>query len=228
MGPLLVFLPGYLSDMEGGKATAVFDWASRSGRACLLLDYSGCGKSSGDFADGTLTRWRDEVVALVEHVGATRVVLAGSSMGGWLMLLVARALGDRCAGIVGIAAAPDFTDWGFAAGQKQELERGATIHEENDYGYPPTPTHPDFWRDGQAQRQLEGMIPLTCPAVLLHGQRDKEVPWEVSLKLAEKLGSDDVQISLVKDADHRMSRDVDVARLIDTIASFLDRLRDPA
>lgn len=231
-GPLLVFLPGYLSDMQGGKATALFDWAVRHGRACLLLDYSGCGESSGNFADGTLSRWRDEVVALVEHVGAIeedgRVVIAGSSMGGWLMLLAARALGDRCAGIVGIAAAPDFTDWGYDAAQKKALAGGETIHEENHYGYPPTPTYPGFWRDGQAHRQLEETILLTCPAVLLHGQRDSEVPWEVSLRLAEKLGSDDVQVVLVKDANHRMSRDADVARLLDTIASFLDRLKDQA
>lgn len=231
-GPLLVFLPGYLSDMEGSKATALFDWASRNGRACLLLDYSGCGSSSGEFAEGTLSGWRDEVVALVGHVGGSegddRAVLVGSSMGGWLMLLAARALGDRCAGLVGIAAAPDFTDWGYDADQKRKLADGETIHEDNDYGYPPTPTHPGFWADGQANRQLEETIPLTCPVVLLHGQRDNEVPWEVSLRLADKLGSDDVQVLLVKDADHRMSRDIDVARLLDTIASFLDRLKDHA
>lgn len=223
-GPLMVFLPGYLSDMEGGKATALFDWAVREGRACLLLDYSGCGASTSDFADGKLSRWQGEVVALVDHVGAPHVVLVGSSMGGWLMLLVARALGDRCAGMIGIAAAPDFTDWGFDTDQKTALAGGATIHEENDYGYPPTPTHPGFWRDGQANLQLEDTMPLTCPAVLLHGQRDNEVPWEVALRLAEKLGSDDVQVVLVKDADHRMSRDVDVTRLLDTIESFLARL----
>ena len=227
-GPLLVFLPGYLSDMEGGKATALFAWAQKEGRAALLLDYSGCGRSSGDFADGTLSRWRDEVVALIDHVlGASaceRVVLVGSSMGGWLMLMVARALGDRCAAMIGIAAAPDFTDWGFDAGQKARLDAGETIFEDNDYGYPPTPTHPEFWRDGQANRQLDATIPLICPTVLVHGQCDSEVPWETSLRLAAALGSDDVQVVLVKDADHRMSREQDVARLLTTIANLLERL----
>lgn len=227
-GPLLVFLPGYLSDMEGGKATALFGWAIRNNRACLLLDYSGCGRSSGDFGEGTLTRWRDEVVALVEAIDPERVVLVGSSMGGWLMLLVAAALGARCAGMIGIAAAPDFTEWGFSAEQKRALEQGETIHEENDYGYPPTLTHSGFWRDGQANRLLDDAIPLLCPAILLHGQRDKEVPWEISLRLADRLGSDDVQVLLVKHADHRMSRDEDVARLLQTVEDFLDRLSENA
>ena len=228
VGPLLVFLPGYLSDMEGGKATALFAWAQKAGRACLLLDYSGCGRSAGDFADGTLSRWRDEVVAVIDHVlGARsnkRVVLVGSSMGGWLMLMVARALGDRCAAMVGIAAAPDFTDWGFDPEQKAQLEARETIFEDNDYGYPPAPTHPGFWRDGQANRQLDATIPVTCPVVLLQGQRDIEVPWETALRLMSALGSDDVQLVLVKDADHRMSREQDVARLLTTIAQLLDRL----
>src|SRR5690606_8315652 len=109
-GPAIVILPGYMSDMAGGKATAVFDLARRNGRACLLLDYSGCGESDGDFADGTLSRWREEVLALIGTKISEPVILAGSSMGGWLMLLAGEALGGRLAGIVGIAAAPDFSD----------------------------------------------------------------------------------------------------------------------
>ena len=111
-GPALVFLPGYMSDMSGAKATAVFGWAQAQGQACLLLDYSGCGASSGEFAAGTLTRWAEEVVALIEAKGTGPVVLIGSSMGGWLMLWVALNLGERIAGLIGIAAAPDFTEWG--------------------------------------------------------------------------------------------------------------------
>ena len=107
----MVFLPGYMSDMDGGKAQAVLGWAHEAGRACLLLDYSGCGRSEGDFADGTLSRWRDEVVALVRAKGLGSVILCGSSMGGWLMLLVAEVLGGAVAGLVGIAPAPDFTEW---------------------------------------------------------------------------------------------------------------------
>ena len=111
--PALVFLPGYMSDMSGSKATAIADWAQANGRACLLLDYSGCGESEGRFADGTLSRWRDEVLALIEAQLSGPMILIGSSLGGWLMLLVGAALGERLAGLVGIAAAPDFSVWGY-------------------------------------------------------------------------------------------------------------------
>ena len=216
-GPTLVFLPGYMSDMAGGKATAVFDWAVTQGRASLLLDYSGCGQSDGDFADGTLSRWRDEVLSLIDAQVEGPVVLIGSSMGGWLMLLIGLALGDRLAGLVGIAAAPDFTDWGYDADQQALLASGQTVLEDNPYGLEPTPTHAAFWTDGQAQRLLDGPIALTCPLRLLHGQRDPDVPWELALTLAEQLHSDDVQVTLIKDGDHRLSRDGDIALLLRTI-----------
>ena len=121
-GPALVFLPGYMSDMAGGKACAVFDWAQAHGRSCLLLDYSGCGESPGRFADGTLSRWRDEVLALIAAYCPGPVVLIGSSMGGWLMLLVALCIPNRVAALVGIAAAPDFTAWGFSDEQQTGAE----------------------------------------------------------------------------------------------------------
>lgn len=219
-GPTLVFLPGYMSDMAGGKACAVFDRAVAQGRACLLLDYSGCGQSDGDFADGSLTRWRDEVLALIAAQAAGPVVLIGSSMGGWLMLLVGLALGDRLAGLVGIAAAPDFTDWGYDEAQRAKLAAGKTVFEDNPYGPEPTPTHAAFWADGQAQRLLGGPIALTCPVRLLHGQRDPDVPWELALTLAEQLHSDDVQVTLIKDGDHRLSRDGDIALLLWTISEL--------
>ncbi|MFM6950127.1 MAG: alpha/beta fold hydrolase [Novosphingobium sp.] len=219
-GPTLVFLPGYMSDMAGGKATAVFDWAVTQGRASLLLDYSGCGQSDGDFADGTLSRWRDEVLSLIDAQVEGPVVLIGSSMGGWLMLLIGLALGDRLAGLVGIAAAPDFTDWGYDADQQALLASGQTVLEDNPYGLEPTPTHAAFWTDGQAQRLLDGPIALTCPLRLLHGQRDPDVPWELALTLAEQLHSDDVQVTLIKDGDHRLSRDADIALLLRTIAEL--------
>ena len=219
-GPALVFLPGYMSDMAGSKATALIDWARETGRECLLLDYSGCGQSDGAFADGTLSRWRDEVVALVEDRIAGDVILIGSSMGGWLMLLVAEALGDRIAGLVGIAAAPDFTEWGLNADQKEQLERGETVLEDNPYGPEPTPTHPGFYRDAQALRRLEGPIALDIPARLIHGQRDTDVPWLITLRLADRLRSDDIQVTLVKDGDHRLSRPQDIALLLRVIGDL--------
>lgn len=209
-----------MSDMAGSKATALWDWAVGSGRECLLLDYSGCGESPGLFADGTLTRWCEEAVALAETHLAGRMVIVGSSMGGWLMLLAARALGARVAGLVGIAAAPDFTQWGYDDGERQTLERGETLLRANPYGPEPTPTHAAFWADGQAHRQLEGQIALDCPVRLLHGTADAEVPPAISLQLAERLRSSDVQVTLVEQGDHRLSRPGDIDLLLRTVESI--------
>lgn len=219
-GPTLVFLPGYMSDMTGSKACAVADWAAKQGRACLRLDYSGCGESTGGFAAGTLSRWRDEVLALIASQCAGPVVLIGSSMGGWLMLLVALAIPERVHALIGIAAAPDFTDWGYSDGQKAALAAGQVVLEDSPYGPEPTPTHPGLWADGQAQRLLGGTIALTCPVRLLHGHSDTDVPWDISLRLAQALRSADVQVTLVKDGDHRLSRDADIALLLRTLAAL--------
>lgn len=227
-GPLLVFLPGYMSDMDGGKATALFGWAKARGQAALLLDYSGCGRSDEDFADGSLSTWRDEVLALIEATGGEHhVVLVGSSMGGWLMLMLGEALGDRLTGVLGIAAAPDFTDWGYDDAQKAALSEGETVFEENPYGPDPTPTYAKFWADGEANRMLARTIEITAPVRLLHGQRDADVPWEISQKLAAALRSDDVQTIFIKDGDHRLSRDQDIAVLINTAAQLMATIEHP-
>ena len=219
-GPTLVFLPGYMSDMAGSKACAVIDWAVRQGRDCLLLDYSGCGESDGEFTEGTLSRWRDEVCALIAAHCPGQVVLIGSSMGGWLMLLVALQIPDRIAALVGIAAAPDFTAWGFSDEQQAELLAGETVFEENAYGPQPTPTFAGFWADGQSNLLLGTEIAIDCPVRLLHGQQDPDVPWEVTLRLAKALRSADVQVTLVKDGDHRLSRESDIALLLRTLAAL--------
>lgn len=219
-GPTLVFLPGYMSDMAGGKATALFAEAQAKRRACLLLDYSGCGESSGDFADGTLSGWRDEVLALIEAHASGPILLVGSSMGGWLMLLVGEALGDRLAGMIGIASAPDFTEWGRSEDDKARLAAGETVFDPNPYGPEPTPMHPGFFADGQASLRLANTIPIACPVRLLHGQRDADVPWQTSLALADALRSGAVQVILIKDGDHRLSRDEDIALLKAQVATF--------
>ena len=216
-GPALVFLPGYMSDMAGGKATALFDWARKQGRTCLLLDYSGCGESEGDFADGTLSKWRDEALALIEAKLDGQVILVGSSMGGWLILLLGMALGDRLAGLVGIAAAPDFTEWGRSETDKAKLADGEIVYDENPYGPDPTPMHPQFFTDAQAQVLLGDEIAIDAPVRLIHGQRDADVPWEISMRLAGKLRSDDVQVTLIKDGDHRLSREQVIALLLRTV-----------
>ncbi len=220
--PAVVFLPGYMSDMAGGKAPAVIGWAATNGRESLLLDYSGCGASSGAFAAGTLSSWCEEAVGLIERQVAGPVVLVGSSMGGWLMLLAGRALGSRLAGLVGIAAAPDFTDWGCSPADRTKLAAGETVYEDNPYGPEPTPIHPGFWADGQAQRLLGGTIALDCPVRLLHGQDDDVVPPEISLRLARALRSQDVQVTLVKGGDHRLSRESDIALLLRTVAALTE------
>jgi len=221
-GPALVFLPGYMSDMEGSKAGALAEWAARAGRTCLLLDYSGCGSSAGEFADGTLSRWREEVLSLIDATIDGRVILIGSSMGGWLMLLIAERLGQRLAALVGIAAAPDFSDWGFDAAQKAQLADGETVFEDNPYGPEPTPTYAKFWQDAETHRLLERTIAADCPVRLLHGQRDADVPWQTSLRLAEALRSDDIQVSLVKSGDHRLSGDAEIALLLRIVGALSD------
>jgi pimeloyl-ACP methyl ester carboxylesterase len=219
-GPAIVFLPGYMSDMAGSKATALFGRAQAEGRECLLLDYSGCGASKGSFADGTLSRWNEEVSAVAETQIAGRVILVGSSMGGWLMLLAARALGQRVAGLVGVAAAPDFSEWGYTPADKKRLADGQAVFRENPYGPEPTPTYPGFWVDAQANRLLGGEIPVDCPVRLLHGQDDRDVPPKISLRLARALRSQDVQVTLVKGGDHRLSREGDIELLLRTVAAL--------
>ncbi|MGB3721224.1 MAG: alpha/beta hydrolase [Pacificimonas sp.] len=220
--PTIVFLPGYMSDMEGGKATTLDAWAKATGNAMLRLDYAGCGASDGDFADQTLETWRDDVVHLLDTVVEGPVLLVGSSMGGWLMLLVALARPERVAGLVGIAPAPDFTGWGFSDADRAKLARGETLSEPSAYSDDPYITTAAFWRSGEANRLLGGEIALTCPVRLLHGQADADVPWEISLQLAGKLASADVQVRLVKDGDHRLSRDADLDLLIQTVSDLIE------
>ena len=223
-GPTIVFLPGYMSDMDGSKATALDAWAEQAGRAMLRLDYAGCGASDGRFADGTLTNWRDDVLHLIDRLVDGPVVLVGSSMGGWLMLLVALARPVKVVGLVGIAAAPDFTDWGFSEMEIARLRRDGRIEEQTVYSDDPYLTTLAFWKSGQANRLLGGPIAIDVPVRLLQGQKDADVPWETAPRLAVALRSADVQTILVKEGDHRLSREPDIALLIATVADLVERL----
>ncbi len=223
-GPTLIFLPGYMSDMQGSKAIALETWAKAQGRAMLRLDYSGCGESDGAFEDATLTIWRDDVLLLIDALTSGPVILVGSSMGGWLMLLIALARPERVAGLVGIAAAPDFTDWGFTQDQKMVLLREGRLEQASAYSDVPTVTTRALWQSGEANRLLHAEIAIDCLVRLLHGQRDADVPWSYSPHLASRLRSADVQTLLVKDGDHRLSRDQDIALLIATVSALLEAL----
>ena len=221
-GPTLVFFPGYASDMQGTKALALDEWAAKTGRAMLRFDYSGCGESEGNFADGTLDRWRSDALSVIESVTSGPLLLVGSSMGGWLMLLAALALGDRVKGLVGIAPAPDFTQWGFSDAEKGVLRDTGRLLRPSDYGPEPMLTTRAFWESGKANLLLGGSIAINCPVRLLHGMRDADVPWATSNRLAESLCSDDVQVVLVKDGDHRLSRSQDLDLLVRTVAHLLE------
>ena len=218
--PTVIFLPGYASDMSGAKALALEAWASRTGQAYLRFDYRGCGTSRGDFADQRLADWRDDVVGVIDAV-AGPVVLVGSSMGGWLMLLAALARPGRVAGLVGIAAAPDFTDWGFTTDEKMTILSEGRIERTNPYGPAPTLYTRAFWSSGEALRLMAGVIAVDAPARLIHGMADPDVPYLRSVRLAELLRSADVQTILIKDGDHRLSRVGDIAVLIRTIEDLM-------
>jgi pimeloyl-ACP methyl ester carboxylesterase len=216
-GPTILFLPGYASDMNGSKALALEAWARAKGRAFLRFDYGGCGQSEGDFADQTLAGWRDDVLAMIDDVATGPVVLVGSSMGGWLMLLAARMRPNRVQALVGIAPAPDFTDWGFTQDEKMTILNKGRLERPNPYGPEPTLYTRPFWASGEANRLMFGTIAFAGPVRLLQGQADPDVPWHRTVHLAGLIGSPDVRTVLVKDGDHRLSRDADLALLIATV-----------
>ncbi|SFK00922.1 Pimeloyl-ACP methyl ester carboxylesterase [Sphingomonas sp. NFR04] len=226
--PTIIFLPGYRSDMQGSKVLAMEAWARDRGQAFLRFDYAGCGESPGDFEDQTLASWRDDALGMIHTVVEGPVVLVGSSMGGWLMLLVARARPERVVGMVGIAAAPDFTRWGFTDAEKATLVKEGRLEQPSDYGPEPMVTTLNFWTSGEANLVLEAPIGFDGPVRLLQGQRDAEVPWELALRLADTLRSDDVQVTLVKGGDHRLSRDADIRLLLRATEDVLIACSSPS
>lgn len=213
-GPAVIFLPGYASDMTGTKAVALEAWAKAAGRTCLRFDYAGCGQSEGAFEEQTLASWRDDTLLMIDQAVSGPVVLVGSSMGGWLMLLAALARPERIKGLVGIAPAPDFTDWGFTQDEKMALLTAGRIERPSSYAPEPTVYTRAFWASGEGCRLLHGEIAIDAPVRILHGMADPDVPSHHSLHLVQRLRSADVQLWLVKDGDHRLSRDADIALMI--------------
>ncbi len=208
-GPGVVFLGGFGSDMQGTKAVHLEARARTHGRAFLRFDYSGHGESSGVFEDGCIGEWASDAIAVISAVTSGPQVLVGSSMGGWISLLVARALPDRVAGLVGIAAAPDFTEdgmWaGFDARQKADLQRAGRVELPSDYSEEPCVITRKLIEDGRDHLVLRDPLPLRFPARFLHGTADADVDQPVALRLLAHAEGDDIRLTLMKGADHRFS-----------------------
>ena len=204
--PTLLFLPGYASDMEGAKAVALDAFAGQRGLAMLRLDYSGTGSSGGRFEDGTLGLWLEEVLAAIDRLTDGPLVVVGSSMGGWIALHLALLRPERVRGLVGIASAADFTNWGFADGdaaERQGLSRA-------------------FWESGQQLLLLDDEIAIDCPVRLVHGDGDSDVPVDVALRTMARLRSADVQLNLIKGGGHRLSEAHEIQAILHSVAGLLE------
>ena len=219
--PNLLFLPGYASDMEGSKAVAIDAFAQRRGLAMLRFDYSGTGSSAGSFADGTLDAWIDDALAMIDQLTEGPLVLVGSSMGGWIALHLALRRPDRVQALVGVAAAPDFTNWGFTADQKEDLLEAGRIERSNPYGDSQLTTRA-FWQSGEALRLLDGPIAVDCAVRLVHGEADQDVPVAIAMRLMDRLRSADVQLNILKGGGHRLSEPLEIDAILRTIATLVE------
>jgi pimeloyl-ACP methyl ester carboxylesterase len=229
-GPGLVWLGGFMSDMGGTKAAALDQWAEVHGRACLRFDYSGHGESGGRFVDGTITRWLEESLAVFATYCEGPQVLVGSSMGGWIALLLAREWRRvplpkaSIAGLVLIAPAADFTEalmWKrFPDDIKREIETKGVWERPSRYSDRPYPITRGLIEDGRRHLLLGGLIETGCPVRILQGVEDPDVPWGHAVELVSRLAQDDVVLTLVKDGDHRLSRSEDIERLLAAVAEF--------
>ena len=228
--PGLVWLGGFKSDMQGTKAAALAEFAAKSGRAILRFDYSGHGESKGDFNDGTIGRWLEESVAVFNARCRGPQVLIGSSMGGWIALLLARELRRAAApdaslaGMVLIAPAVDFTEvlmWNkFSPEVRAEIETRGSWLRPSQYDVAPYPITRQLIEEGRKHLLLGGLIETGCPVRILQGVEDPDVPWGHAVELVSRLAQDDVVLTLVKDGDHRLSRPEDIERLLAAVAEF--------
>ena len=227
--PGLIWLGGFNSDMTGTKAVALDAWAAERGRACVRFDYSGHGESGGAFIDGTIGRWLEESVAVFERFCRGTQVVIGSSMGGWMALLLAREIARRqlgrasLAGLVLIAPAPDFTEqlmWnGFPPEVREEIRTRGVWMRPSQYG-DPYPITRALIEEGRNHLLLGGAIDVGCPVRILQGAQDPDVPWQHAFALAHRLPSEDVVLTVIQDGDHRLSRPQDIARIISAVAEI--------
>ena len=223
-GPGVVFLGGFNSDMTGTKAEDLAAFCTARGRAFLRFDYSGHGASGGRFVDGTIGRWAEDAACVLDRLTEGPQILVGSSMGGWIALLLALRRPERVKALVGIAAAPDFTariSEELPPEGRAAIQRDGVWHRPSAYG-DPYPITRALLEEGRNHLLLQGPVPLSIPIRLLHGQQDPDVPWELSLRIAKAITGPDVQVVLVKDGDHRLSRPQDLALLRRTLAALLE------
>ena len=230
--PALVWLGGFRSDMEGTKAERMEAFARSRGAASLRFDYSGHGQSSGDYREGGILDWRADAEAIIAHVlGDRPVILVGSSMGGWIGLLLARALAGsgRLNGLCLLAPAPDFTvelmEPRLSAEQRRALEEPGRFEIPSQYSPEPNVYTKTLFDQGREARVLTGLIETRCPVHILHGMADPDVPHDLSLKLLDHLPMDSVTLTLIKDGDHRLSRDEDLMMLEKALDGLLARAR---
>lgn len=216
-GPTLVWLGGFHSEMAATKAQALADWALAKGRAYVRFDYFGHGASTGDFAAGTISRWREDALAVIDELTAGDLVLVGSSMGGWLACLAAMVRAKRVAALVLIAPAADFTEALMKPGIPPQglAERGVWLRP-SDYGEP-YPISRSLLEDGARWSILGGPVNVACAVRILQGGQDPDVPWRHALALAQAIKGPDVVFSLIRDGDHRLSRPQDIQRLLVTL-----------
>jgi pimeloyl-ACP methyl ester carboxylesterase len=226
--PGVMFCGGFMSDMTGTKALTLEAFCRRRGQAFARFDYAGHGQSKGKVEDGTIGGWTQDALAVLDRATKGPLVVVGSSMGGWIALNLALARPDRVAALVGIAAAPDFTEdlmWHeFPPEAQMILETEGVIYEPSDYSDKPYPVTMNLIRDGRDHLLLRGEIAVDMPVRLLHGMLDSDVPWKRSLMLAEKLRAQDVRVTLVKDGDHRLSREQDLELLTRTVQDLITAL----
>ncbi|NQV98167.1 MAG: alpha/beta hydrolase [Rhodospirillales bacterium] len=227
--PGVVFLTGFKSDMSGSKALALETHCRKRGQAFLRFDYSGHGQSSGAFVDGCIGQWAADAVTVLDQLTTGPQVLVGSSMGGWIMLLAALQRPQRIAGLIGIAAAPDFTEdlmWNhFTADQQRQISEQGYVDLPNCYeDEEPYRITQKLIEDGRNQLLLGGPLALDMPVRLIQGMEDADVPWATAGRIMAQVTSADVEISYVKSGDHRLSEPADLARLCRTLDALLDQL----
>ncbi len=225
----VVFLGGFRSDMNGTKALALEKWCIDEGRQFLRFDYSGHGQSSGKFEDGTIGQWAKDAIFAIETLTSGPVVLVGSSMGGWIMLLATLKIGERIKGLLGLAAAPDFTqdmmEHEFSNEQKTAIEKNGHLEIENCYD----PDDPYIITkalidNGKDNLLLDKPINISVPVRLIQGMKDEDVPWKTALRIEKILKSNDVEVQLIKDGDHRLSGVDDLKRMTTTLNMLLDKI----